>query len=161
MHFWSKFGDSSWNGWQVIMQRSSNYDKFILLDKFYLEGQVRSTPETIWILTILRCVSDQNFVILAWMGDKLLCGQTQNELKFDYQVKFGPEGQGRSPLQNNRDLIKVFCTCTPNLVMLAWTSVELWCGQARDWCTHTHGHTATQTHRHRQRQYLEAKTGLG
>ena len=26
MHFWSKFGDSSWNGWQVIMQTSSKWD---------------------------------------------------------------------------------------------------------------------------------------
>ena len=30
-------------------------------------------------------------------------------------------------------------------MILAWTGPELWCGQARDWCTdwHTHGHTHT------------------
>ena len=44
-------------------------------------------------------------------------------------------------------LTKYLCTFVPNMVILAWTSGELSCRQARDWYTHTrtHGHTDTQT----------------
>ena len=38
-----------------------------------------------------------------WQVDKLSCGQAQNEVKFDFQVRFDLEGQGPSP-QNNRNL---------------------------------------------------------
>ena len=131
IHFWSKFGDSSLNGWHFIMQTNSKWDKFRL-------WRSRSiTIKTIRILTVLRCISGPNLVILAWTGDKLSCRQAPNEVKFDFQVKFDLEGQGRSPPEIIRFLTKVFCTCTPNLVMLAWMSGELSRGQARDWYTHT------------------------
>ena len=50
MHFWSKFGDSSLNGWQIIIWTSSKWDKFdfyvivfsiVLFDP---EDHARSTP---------------------------------------------------------------------------------------------------------------------
>ena len=36
-------------------------------------------------------------MILAWSDEKLSCGQPQNEVKIDFQVKFDIEGKGRSP----------------------------------------------------------------
>ena len=92
---------------------------------------------------MLRCIFGPNLVILAWTADELWGGQAQNEVKFDFQVKFDLEGQGRSSPKTIGTLTKVFCTFVPNLVILAWTSGELSCGQARDW--HTHGHTNTRT----------------
>ena len=35
-----------------------------------------------------------NLVILAGTADELWCEQAQNEVKFDFQVKFDLEGQG-------------------------------------------------------------------
>ena len=37
-----------------------------------------------------------NLVILALTTDELWGGQAQNEVKFDFQVNFDLEGQGRS-----------------------------------------------------------------
>ena len=81
------------------------------------------------------------------MADELWGRQAQNEVKFDFQVKFDLEGQGRSSPKTIGTLTKVFCTFDPNLVILAWMSGELSCGQARDWHTHTrtHEHMDTQT----------------
>ena len=56
MLLWSKSYDSSLNGWQVTMQTSSKRDTFKVLIKIDLEGQGQSTPKTIEILTVLRCV---------------------------------------------------------------------------------------------------------
>ena len=81
---------------------------------------------------------------LAWTDDKLSSGQAQNEVKFDFQVKFDLEGQGRSPFKIIGTLIKVFCICVPNLVILAWRGDELWSRQTRDW--HTDRQTDTHTH---------------
>ena len=107
------------------------------------EDQNQSCPKLIGILTVLRCIFGPNLVILAWTADDLWGGQAQNEVKFDFQVKFDLEGQGRSSPKTIGTLTKVFCTFVPNLVILAWTSGELSCGQARHWHTHTrtHGHT--------------------
>ena len=96
---------------------------------------------------MLRCIFGPNLVILAWTADELWGGQAQNEVKLDFQVKFDLEGQGRSSPKTIGSLTKVFCTFVPNLVILAWTSGELSCGQARDWHTHTHGHTNSRTHK--------------
>ena len=89
--------------------------------------------------------------------DELWGGQAQNEVKFDFQVKFDLEGEGRSSPKTIGTLTKVLCTFVPNLVILAWRSGELSCGQAHDW----HTHTDKRTHGHRQRQYPKAKIGLG
>ena len=58
-------------------------------------------------------------------GEKLSCGQAQNEVKFDFQVKCDLEGHCRSPLKIIGILTKVFCISDPNLVILAWTADEL------------------------------------
>ena len=36
---------------------------------------------------MLRCIFGPNLVILAWTADELWCGQAQNGVKFDFQVK--------------------------------------------------------------------------
>ena len=76
---------------------------------------------------MLRCIFGPNLVIPTWTADELWGGQAQNEVKFDFQVKFDleSEGQGRSSPKTIGTLNKVFCTFVPNLVILAWTSVEL------------------------------------
>ena len=49
-----------------------------------------------------RCKSDvnkqdfENLVALTWTGDELSRGQAQNEVNFDFEVKFYLEGQGQS-----------------------------------------------------------------
>ena len=99
--------------------------------------------------------SGPNLVVLPWTGDELSHGQAQNGVNYDFEDKFDLEGKGQSPFKTIGILTKVFYTCDLNLVILAWTGLELSRGQASDW--HTHGHT----HRRRQRQYPKAKTGLG
>ena len=100
------------------------------------EYQNQSSPKLTGILTVLRCIIGPNLVILTWTTDELWCGQAQNEVKFEFQVKFDLESQGRSSPITIGTLTKVFCTSGPNLVILAWTSDELSCGQAHDWYTH-------------------------
>ena len=62
---------------------------------------------------------------------------------FYFEVKFDLEGQSQSPPKTIGILTKVFYTYGANLVILAWTGVELSRGQASDY--HTHGRTDTQT----------------
>ena len=124
--------------------------------KIESEAEGLSRPKSIGILTVLRCISCPDLVILTKTGDKLSSGQAQNEVKFDFQVKFDLEVQGRSPSKIIGFLTKVFCTYVSNLVILAWTADELSCGQASDWYTHTHW----QIHRQGRWQYPKAKTGL-
>ena len=111
--------------------------------KIESEAEVLSRPKSIGILTVLRCISCPDLVILAYTGDKLSRGQVQTEVKFDFHVKLDLEVQGRSPPKRIGILTKVFCTFVSNLVILAWTADELSCGQASDWYTHTL--TDTQT----------------
>ena len=89
------------------------------------EDQNQSSPKLIGILTVLRCIFGPYSVILAWTADELWGGQAQNEVKFDFQVKFDLEGLGGSSPKAIETLTKVFCTFVPNLVILAWTSGEL------------------------------------
>ena len=51
-----------------------------------------------------------NLVTVAWTDDKLSSGQAQNDVKFDFQVKFDLEGQGRSPHKTIGTLTKVFAS---------------------------------------------------
>ena len=134
----------AWTGDKLSCRQTQNGINLVLYVKFELGGQGRSPSKTIGILTVLRCISGPNLVILAWTGDELTYRQAQNEVKFEFQVKFDLEGQGRSPPRVIGFLTKVFCTFTQNLMMLAWTSGELSRGQARVWYTHTD----TRTHRH-------------
>ena len=69
--------------------------------------------------------------------------QAQNGVKFDFQVKFDLEDQGRSSPKTIGTQTKVFCISGPNLVIRAWMGDELSCGLARDWYTHTRTHRPT------------------
>ena len=61
------------------------------------EDQNQSSPKLTRILTVLRCIFGPNVVILAWTADELWCEQAQNEVKFDFQVKFDLECQVDHP----------------------------------------------------------------
>ena len=84
-------------------------------------------------------------MILAWMGDELWCGQAQNGIYLEFDLKFDLEGQGASLHKIIEILNKVFYTFSPNLVIPAWTGPELSHRQASDWHTGWHTHTHTQT----------------
>ena len=81
-------------------------------------------------------------VLRAWVGDELWCGQAQNGVNFEFQVKFDIEGQGRSLHKKIGSLTKVFYTSDTNLFILARMGHELFRGQAID--THTDTHKRTQ-----------------
>ena len=100
------------------------------------ENQDQSIPKFTGILTELRCIFGQNLEILTSTGDKWSCGQAQNSVNFDFQVKFDLEGQGQSTHKTIGILTKMFCMYGSNLVILAGTSHKLSCGQARDWRPH-------------------------
>ena len=57
-------------------------------------------------------------MVLAWTGDELSCGQVQNGLNFDFEVKFYLGGQAQSPPKTIGILTKAFYTYGPNLVIL-------------------------------------------
>ena len=88
-------------------------------------------------------------------------GVDKLKMTFDFDLIFDLEGQGQLLHKTIGALTKLFCTFDPNLVILAWMGLVLWCGQASDSDWHTDWHTDTHMHSHRQRQYLKAKTGLG
>ena len=90
-----------------------------------LTYQVRSNPKIIGILTKVFCTSGPNLAILAWTSDELSHGEAQNGVNVDFEVKFDFEDQGQSPPKTIGILTKVFYTCGPNLVILAWTGDEL------------------------------------
>ena len=117
---------------------------------FDLEGQGQVPRITIRILTKEFCTSGPN---LAWLGGELWCRQAQNGVNLEFQVKFDLEDQGQSVHKTIGTLNKVFCIFGPNLVILAWTGLEL-SRRQQVFDTQTH------THRRRQRQYPKAKTGL-
>ena len=136
---------------QIFQRRKSDANKHDFENKFNLTCQAQSNPETIGILIKVFCTSDPNLVVLAWTGEELSHGQAQHGVNFDFEGKFDLEGKGQSPLKTIGILTKVFYTCVSNLVILAWTGLELSRGQVID----------TQTDTRRQRQHLKAKTGLG
>ena len=131
--------------------------------KNWIEDQFQSSPKLVRIWTVLRCIFVPNLEIVTSIGGELWHAHAQNGVNFYFGVQFGLEGQGQSPLKAIGILTKVFYTYCPNLVILAWTGVELSRRQASAYRTHrrTDGRTDTQTDRRRQRQYLKAKTGLG
>ena len=78
MQFWSKFGDSSLNGWWVMVWTNSKWGKIWFQVKFDLEDQSRSSPITIGTQIKVFCISGPNLVILAWMGYELSCRQARD-----------------------------------------------------------------------------------
>ena len=95
--------------------------------------------------------------------------------KTGFKIENEIEDQDQSIPKLTGILTQVFCTCGPNLVILAWTGDELLCRQAQNGVTfdfevkfdkqvitaHTDGRTDGHTDRRRQRQYPKAKTDLG
>ena len=128
---------------QIFQRRKSDANKQDFWKKLNLTIQAQSTPKTTGILTKVFCNSGSNLVILAWRGDELSHGQTQNGVNFDFEVKFDLEGQGQSPPKTIGTLTKVFYTYVPNLVILARTGDELSRGQACGYRTHRRTHRQT------------------
>ena len=101
-------------------------------------GHRQSSPKSIGILKVLRCIFGPNLEILTLISCDLLHRQAQNVINFYIEVQFDLESQGQSTPKIIGILTKVFCICGPNLVILAWTDDKLSCIQARDWRPHTH-----------------------
>ena len=115
--------------------------------KNWIEDQFQSSPKLVGIWTVLRCIFVPNLEIVTSIGGELWHAQAQNGVNFDFGVQFDLEGQGQSPPKTIGILTKVFYTYCPNLVILAWTGVELSRGQASAYRTHrrTDGRTHRQT----------------
>ena len=62
---------------------------------------------------------------------------------FEFEVNFHPEGKCQSPQKTIGTLTKVLYTFCSNVVILAWTSVKLSCGQTYD--RRPHGETQATT----------------
>ena len=58
------------------MQQAQNWVKFDFQVKFNFECQSQLPPETLEILNKMFCSPGPNLVILAWMSDEFLCGQS-------------------------------------------------------------------------------------
>ena len=88
----SGIGGEWWHG------QARNMVIFYFEGEFDLEVQGQLPPKTIGILTKVFCSSGPNLVILAWMGDKLLHGQTSDHRTHRHthrqtQATTIPEGQ--------------------------------------------------------------------
>ena len=108
-----------------------------------IEDHYQSIPKLTGMLTELRCIIGQNLEILTSTGGEWSCGQAQNCVNFDFQVKFHLEGQGQSTPKTIGMLTKLFCMSGSNLVILAGISDKLSRGQACDW--RPHGQTQATT----------------
>ena len=124
---------------QIFQRRKSDANKHDFENKWNLTCQAQSTPKTIGILTKVFWTSGPNSAALSWTDDELSPGQAQNGVNFDFEGKFDLEGKGQSPRKTIGTLTKVFYIYGSNLVILAWTGLELSRGQASDW--HTDGQT--------------------
>ena len=109
----------------IFQRRKSDAKKQDFESKFNLTCQAQSTPKIIGILIKVFCTSGSNLLVLAWTGDELLHGQTNNGVNFDFEGKFNLECKGQSILKTIVILTKVFYTCVSNLVILTWTGLEL------------------------------------
>ena len=91
----------------------------------------------------LFCTFGQNLVILAWMGGELGCGQAQNGVNLDFQVKLDLEGQGRSLHKKIGTLIKVLCIFGSKFGNPSWNgSWDI--ARTSKWLMHRHTHRQTQ-----------------
>ena len=124
---------------QIFQRRKSDANKHDFENKLNLTCQAQSTPKTIGILTKVFWTSGPNSAALSWTDDELSPGQAQNGVNFDFEGKFDLEGKVQSPRKTIGTLTKVFYIYGSNLVILAWTGLELSRGQASDW--HTDGQT--------------------
>ena len=82
--------------WYKTAQISKKID---FKNKIESEAESFSRLKSISILTVLRCISCPDLVILAYTDDKLSCGQAENEVKFDFHVEFDLEFKVDHPLK--------------------------------------------------------------
>ena len=61
-----------------------------------IEDQSQSTPKSIVILAVPRCMSIPNLEVLGLIRLELLHEQARKMAKFDFRDKFDQEGQGQS-----------------------------------------------------------------
>ena len=122
---------------QIFQRRKSDANKQDFENKLNLTCQTQSIPKTIGILSKVFWTSGPNSVVLAWTDDELSRGQAQNGVNFDFEGQFDLEGKSQSLPKTIGTLTKVFYIYGSNLVILAWTGLELSRGQAIDW--HTDG----------------------
>ena len=142
---------------QIFQRRKSDANKQDFENKLNLTCHAQSTPKTTGILTKVFSTSGPNLVALAWTGDELSRRESQNNINFDFEVKFYLEGQGQSPPNTIEILTKV---------LHLWSkfgdpSLNGWWVIARTSKCLPHTRTDTQTDRRRQRQYPKANTALG
>ena len=115
--------------WWLCISSSGEARKFDFLSQIWPWRSRSIATQNNMDLNQWFCTSGPNLVILTWMGDELWCGQAQNGVNFDFDLKFDLEGQGWLPPKTIWILTKVFCIFGPNLVILAWTGDELSRGQ--------------------------------
>ena len=135
----------AWTGDKLLYGQAQNGTNLDLQVKFDIEDQDQSTPKIIGFLTVLRCISGPNLVILTYTSEKLSCRQAQNEVKFDFQVKFDLEGQGRSPPPKknrhlNQGVLRLSSKFGDSSVNGWWVIVR-----TSKWLIHTHRHTDRHT----------------
>ena len=90
-----------------------------------IEGQGQSNPKSIGIFNKAKIHFWSQFGNITWIGDELSHEQAQNEVNFDFQVKFDLKGQGQSTPKTTEILTKVFWTSGPNLMILAWNKWQV------------------------------------
>ena len=83
-----------------------------------IEAEGLSRSKSSGILTVLRCISGPNLLIVAWTGDKLFYGQAQNGINLEMQVKFHIEDQSQSTAKTIGFLTVLRCITGPNVVIL-------------------------------------------
>ena len=116
--------------WWLCIPRNGEARKFDILSQIWTWRSRPIASQNNRDLNQGICTSGPNLVILAWIDDELLCGQAQNGVNFDFEVKFDLEFQGQSPPKTLGILTKVLYNYGPNLVTLALTGDELSRGQA-------------------------------
>ena len=128
MHIWCKFGDSSSNPLQVIMQ--TNHFSRILSQNGQndLEGQGQCPPCSISAESIPWCMFGTNLVILAQICDELSHGQAEFPRILRQNGQNVLEGQGQWPPFSIPAKSIPGCTFVANLVILAQICDELSCG---------------------------------
>ena len=112
------------NLWQNVC--SVNMIKRAFTIKNEIEAEGSSRPKSTGILTVSRCITGPNLVILAWTGDKLLYKQAQNWINLNLQVIFALEDQGQSTSITIVFLNVQRYISGPNLVILNGWKVILW-----------------------------------
>ena len=95
----------AWTGDELSCRQAQNGVNFDFEVKFDLDGQGQSPPKTIQILTKVFYTYGPNLVILAWMGDELLCGQAgvDAHIRTHTQTDAGKDNTRRPKLASGKN----------------------------------------------------------